>query len=45
MWNKREDKNESYEEYLYDYVPPVEPIEMVFPSYKEFLDIFRVLPS
>ena len=45
MWNKREDKNESYEEYLYDYVPPVEPVEMVFPSYEEFLDIVRVLPS
>ena len=45
MWNRKEDEDSAYEEYLYDCIPQQTEGESVFPSYEEFTDIVKWLPS
>ena len=44
MWNKSSADSKDYSGYLYEFIPP-ETSENVFPSYQEFLDMVKELPS
>ncbi|KAL6122253.1 hypothetical protein NUSPORA_00720 [Nucleospora cyclopteri] len=44
MWNEKEAKSPSYEEYLLECTPDQDDI-VVFPTIDEFVDIIRYLPN